>query len=177
MNFDIRNDVPLPEPDGQAPRGPKLNPIDVEAVTGIKSGLYANPLEAAKALAPKYRPNVGIVLTTTGKTPISGFTKGKAGLEAAIAKADDGKTLPEWRVHDIRRTVATGFQRLGIRFEVTEAVLNHVSGAKAGVAGIYQRHDWASEKRDALNAWARHIEQHLTAANRSNVVRLKGLGA
>jgi hypothetical protein len=60
MNFDIRNDVPLPEPDGRAPRGPKLNPIDVEAIAGIKSGLYANALEAAKALAPKYRPNVWV---------------------------------------------------------------------------------------------------------------------
>jgi integrase len=60
-------------------------------------------------------------------------------------------------VHDLRRTTATGLQRLGIRLEVTEAVLNHVSGTRAGVVGIYQRHDWSAEKRAALNAWARHI--------------------
>ena len=60
-------------------------------------------------------------------------------------------------VHDIRRSVATGLQRLGIRLEVTEAVLNHVSGTRAGVVGIYQRHDWRAEKRAALDAWARHI--------------------
>jgi len=60
-------------------------------------------------------------------------------------------------VHDIRRSVATGLQRLGIRLEVTEAVLNHVSGTRAGVVGIYQRHDWNAEKRAALDAWARHI--------------------
>jgi hypothetical protein len=48
-------------------------------------------------------------------------------------------------------------QRLGIRLEVTEAVLNHVSGSRAGIAGVYQRHDWAAEKRAALDAWAAHV--------------------
>ncbi|MBD8735704.1 tyrosine-type recombinase/integrase [Sphingomonas sp. CFBP 13706] len=122
-------------------------------------------------------PTVGFVLTTTGKTPISGFTKAKAGLEKAIAEARNGEALPQWRIHDIRRTVATGFQRLGIRFEVTEAILNHVSGAKAGVAGIYQRHDWKEEKRDALKSWSRHIEQLLEPANRTNVVKLQSAAA
>jgi hypothetical protein len=54
-----------------------------------------------------------------------------------------------WSVHDLRRTVATGLQRRGVRFEVTEAILNHISGSRAGVAGVYQRHDWAAEKRAA----------------------------
>lgn len=122
-------------------------------------------------------PNVGIVFTTTGQSPISGFTKGKAGLEAAILKAHSGKTLPAWRLHDIRRTVATGFQRLGIRFEVTEAVLNHVSGSRAGVAGIYQRHDWANEKRDALDSWARHTGNLLKESDQTNIVSLQSVGA
>ena len=51
-----------------------------------------------------------------------------------------------------RRTLATGLQRLGVRLEVTEAVLNHLSGSRAGMVGIYQRHDWAEEKRPALDA-------------------------
>lgn len=51
------------------------------------------------------------------------------------------------------RIVATGLQRL----EVTEAVLNHISGSRDGIAGVYQRHDWAVEKRAALDAWADHI--------------------
>ncbi len=102
-------------------------------------------------------PARGPVLTTTGKTPISGITKAKKALDAAIAKASDGQPLDAWRIHDLRRTLATGFQRLGIRFEVTEAVLNHISGSKGGVAGIYQRHDWKVEKTAALRAWAEHI--------------------
>ena len=62
-----------------------------------------------------------------------------------------------WWLHDLRRTLATGLQRLGVRLEVTEAVLNHLSGSRAGVVGIYQRHDWAEEKRCALDAWSAHL--------------------
>ena len=53
--------------------------------------------------------------------------------------------------------MATGLQKLGVRLEVTEAVLNHVSGSRAGIVGIYQRHEWADEKRAALNAWSAHV--------------------
>lgn len=52
-------------------------------------------------------------------------------------------------------------QRLGVRFEVTEALLNHVSGSKSGVAGIYQRHDWANEKRIAIAAWSDKVSELL----------------
>lgn len=123
----------------------------------------------------------GFVFTTTGKTPISGLTKAKIALDAAITKArggDEGEDAAElkqmlaWRIHDLRRTLATGFQRLGVRFEVTEAVLNHVSGAKGGIAGIYQRHDWKEEKRAALDTWARHVENLIIPAEQCNVVAI-----
>jgi len=102
-------------------------------------------------------PNAGLVFTVTGKTPVSGISKAKARLDreiAQVASIAERPPIAHWRLHDLRRTVATGLQRLGIRFEVTESVLNHVSGARAGVAGVYQRHDWADEKREALEAWA-----------------------
>jgi integrase len=118
-------------------------------------------------------PTAGYVLTTTGRTPISGFTKAKNALDTQVKKDRDGNALEAWRIHDLRRTVATGFQRLGIRFEVTEAVLNHVSGAKGGIAGIYQRHDWKEEKRSALEAWARHVTAIAKPANKGNVVPLE----
>lgn len=132
-------------------------------------------------------PKAGFVLTTTGRTPISGLTKAKNALDTAITKArrgdetdseapDEeaaaGEAMPAWRIHDLRRTLATGFQRLGIRFEVTEAVLNHVSGAKGGIAGIYQRHDWKEEKRSALEAWAAHIGNLLKPADDGNIVSI-----
>jgi hypothetical protein len=53
--------------------------------------------------------------------------------------------------------MATGLQKLGVRLEVTEAVLNHVSGSRAGIVGVYQRHEWADEKLAALNAWGEHV--------------------
>jgi integrase len=117
-------------------------------------------------------PQRGYVLTTTGRTPVSGISKAKAALDAAIS--NEGRPLDPWRLHDIRRTLATGLQRLGVRFEVTEAVLNHVSGSKGGVAGVYQRHDWADEKRSALEAWAGHVERLITGIMDTNVVRIGG---
>lgn len=117
----------------------------------------------------------GFLFSTTGTTCSSGHSRAKARLDRAIAKlaAEEGVAPPEpWRLHDLRRTLATGLQRLGVRFEVTEAVLNHVSGSRGGVAGIYQRHDWAEEKRAALEAWARHVARLLSGADQSNVVLL-----
>jgi integrase len=105
-----------------------------------------------------------LVFTSTGETPVSGFSKVADRLDAMLG-------LPDWRLHDLRRTVATGLQRLGTRLEVTEAVLGHTSGSRAGVVGIYQRHDWADEKRAALDAWARHVVALLEGAP-ENVVEL-----
>jgi hypothetical protein len=75
-----------------------------------------------------------------------------------------------WTWHDIRRTVATGLQRLGVRLEVTEAVLNHVSGSRAGIVGVYQRYEWLDEKRAALNAWAAEV---VDRGQGDNVVHLR----
>lgn len=128
------------------------------------------------ALAPKDEwPPKGLVLTTTGETAFSGFSRAKALLDAGAAKlaAKNEREAPaEWRVHDLRRTLATGMQRLGIRLEVTEAVLNHVSGSRGGLAGVYQRHDWKDEKRVALEAWAAHVERILKPEEKNNVVSL-----
>lgn len=121
-------------------------------------------------------PRAGLLFSTNGMTSVSGHSKAKARLDAAVAALADEEGLAPpapWRVHDLRRTLATGLQRLGVRFEVTEAVLNHVSGAKSGVAGVYQRHDWADEKRDAAQAWADHLSRLLTGVDQTNVLRLE----
>jgi integrase len=88
---------------------------------------------------------------TVKRQPVTGFSKAKERLDSASGVTD-------WTLHDIRRTVASGLQRLGVRLEVTEAVLNHRSGSTAGIVGVYQRHDYADEKRTALEAWANHID-------------------
>jgi integrase len=125
-------------------------------------------------------PKSGLVFSTTGNTSVSGYSRAKARLDraiAALAKKDEASPPPPWRLHDLRRTLATGLQRLGVRFEVTEAVLNHVSGSKGGVAGVYQRYDWAGEKAVAVQAWADHVSGLLTGADQTNVVQLSELRA
>lgn len=101
-------------------------------------------------------PRRGKVFQTSTGGSYTGYDKGKKKLDQLI-EDDTGEPLPPWRLHDLRRTLATGFQRLGVRFEVTEAMLNHVGGSRAGVAGIYQRHDWKEEKRQALSDWNEHL--------------------
>jgi integrase len=81
----------------------------------------------------------------------NGFGKAKAQLDLASG-------VTRWRLHDLRRTVATGLQKRHVPLEVTEAVLNHVSGkSRAGIVGVYQLHDWAKEKRYALDSWGMRV--------------------
>jgi len=86
----------------------------------------------------------GRVFPTSTGAAFTAYHKGKMNLDKIISE-DGGNSTPLWRLRDLRRTLATGFQRLGVRFELTEAVLNHVGGSRSGVAGIYQRHDWKPE--------------------------------
>jgi hypothetical protein len=81
--------------------------------------------------------------------------------------------MPRWVLHDLRRSVATGLQRLGARLETIEAVLGHVSGSRRGVVGIYQRHAFESEARQALEAWGRHVDALLSGGAGDNVVAMK----
>lgn len=121
---------------------------------------------------------VRFVFTTTGASPVSGFFKARAHLHSAMAKVaaeerGEAVEIPRWTFHDLRRTAATGMARLGIPVRVTEAVLNHVSGTGGGIVGVYQRHDYADEKRQALDAWGR-FALALIEGKADNVVRLEG---
>ncbi|MEI6537771.1 MAG: site-specific integrase, partial [Verrucomicrobiaceae bacterium] len=98
-----------------------------------------------------------------GDGPFSGWSKCKAALDRRIlatlrAVDKKAKAPPPWRIHDIRRTVATRMSDLGVQPHVVEAALNHISGHRAGVAGVYNRAAYSAEKRAALDLWARHIE-------------------
>lgn len=126
-------------------------------------------------------PRKGLVFTTTGETPISGYSRAKSRLDKAMValaakEAEDTEEDPAeiapWRVHDLRRTLSTGLQRLGVRFEVNEAILNHKGASKSGVAKVYQKHDWKDEKVKALDAWAAHVLALVSGAQETNVVQL-----
>jgi integrase len=109
-------------------------------------------------------------------TPISGFSQGKRYLDAAIAKAraeaaaklgEKPETMVAWRVHDFRRTGVTTLAALGFDSIVVDKLLAHQPAKLRGVAGIYQRHDFARERAAALDAWAAHV----IGIEANNVVR------
>jgi hypothetical protein len=86
------------------------------------------------------------------------FPAGDGLRNGSTAIADKfGKPLPHWTIHDLRRTAATRMVDLGESPHVVEAVLNHVSGHRAGVAGIYNRSFYKAEKAQALSKWATHV--------------------
>jgi integrase len=91
-----------------------------------------------------------------GEGVFAGSGKCRERLNQRITKAT-GKALPHWTPHDLRRTAATMMAELGVQPHVVEAVLNHVSGHRAGVAGIYNRANYEREKAIALDLWAGHL--------------------
>src|SRR5262249_18458842 len=92
-----------------------------------------SPLARDLLAGAKRIEGCSFVCSTTGSSAVSGWTKIKGRLDAAMKPA-----LP-WVLHDLRRTTATGMADIGIAPHIVEAVLNHVSGARAGVAGTYNR--------------------------------------
>ena len=98
------------------------------------------------------------LLTTTGEGPIRGYSRAKQRLDDEIVSLNDGKAIAAWTFHDLRRTAASGMARLGTDPHVVEAVLNHRSGTISGVAAIYNRYQYLSEKHAALEAWAKHVQ-------------------
>ena len=91
-----------------------------------------------------------------GRTEFTGYSKAKGRIDARVAKLRE-KSMPSWTLHDLRRTCATGMARLGIAPHIVEAVLNHISGSRAGVAGIYNLYAYEAEKREALARWEAHV--------------------
>lgn len=139
----------------------------------------SDAVQAVLNAVPRVADEKGVVrfiFTTTATTPVSGFHKGRQHLadkmgEIAAKERGGPVEIPHWTFHDLRRTAATGMARLGIAVRVTEAVLNHVSGTGGGIVAVYQRHDYADEKRVALEAWSRMVLS-LVEGEPDNVVRL-----
>jgi|SRR5581483_9801223 len=103
------------------------------------------------------------VFTTDGATHVSGFSKFKAALDKAAK-------VSEWRLHDTRRTAASGMARLGVAITTVEKALNHSSGSFAGIVSVYQRHTFAEETKAAFIAWGDYVAR--VASGESNVIPL-----
>src|ERR1019366_3120750 len=118
----------------------------------------------------------GFVFTTTRDAAVSDFSRAKDRLDAAVEAASltKGAKRPEhWVFHDLRRTMASGMARLGIQLPVIEKVLNHSSGSFRGIVGVYQRHSYADEKRQALDAWASFVQSTVSGTKPANVVTMR----
>jgi integrase len=103
-----------------------------------------------------------------GRTGFRGWSSAKKLLERRILET--GKAIPHWVLHDLRRTFSTvAHDELGIAPHVVEAVINHVGGHRAGVAGVYNRALYAKEKANALTLWGNHLTAIVTD-KRSNLV-------
>jgi integrase len=102
------------------------------------------------------------VFTTNGSVPVAIGSKVKRKLDALMG-------IAKWTIHDIRRTAVTGMAELGIPPHVIELIVNHVSGSRGGVAGIYNRSEMMLERRDALERWALHLAG-VVAGKAANVV-------
>jgi len=77
----------------------------------------------------------------------------------------------------VRRSLATNLQKLGVRLETTESILNH-TGSRAGIVGIYQKYGFDAEKRQALEAWSERLQSLLAGEETSsNVVEMAGRSA
>lgn len=125
------------------PLGEKAKAI-IAAIPEVKDNPY---------LFPSARAHVRGKPSTT----MTGFSERKRDF-------DEECRVSGWVLHDLRRTFATGLQQLGIRLEVTEALLNHVSGSRSGVVGIYQRYNWTAEMAAAVEAWESYLTKLLETA-------------
>lgn len=117
--------------------------------------LSATALDILKSL-PRFNGS-DYVLTTNGVNPCSGDSKAKDRIDGLITELNDETPLPDWRVHDFRRTVAVNLQRTGYTLPVIESILGHSSGSRAGIVGVYQVYDFMGERKKALAEWAEHL--------------------
>lgn len=124
-----------------------------------------SPQAAAVLSEQEHRSGRSFVFGS-GEGGFSGFSKAKERLDEASGVSD-------WTLHDLRRTAATRMADLGVQPHIIEAVLNHISGHKGGVAGIYNRSTYVEEKRAALLLWGSHVQTLLAKAEGANVTTLK----
>jgi integrase len=101
-----------------------------------------------------------------GAAGFVGYGKAKAALDRRAGP------LAPWRLHDVRRSFASGLARLGVELPTIEQCLNHRSGSFAGIVSVYQKHDFIPEKRRALALWADHVRA-LVEGGESKVIPLR----
>jgi integrase len=166
--------------------GARRQEVGGMAWSEFEDGIWTLPAARAKndrehklPLPPAAREIIAAVPRRAGRDQLFGeragqgftsFSRGKQDLDKALAGA-----VKPWRIHDLRRSVASGMIGLHIPSDHVEAVLNHYSGHRRGVAGVYNRYSYEKEIRLALLSWSKHIAR-LVEGRESNVVALRTTG-
>jgi integrase len=96
------------------------------------------------------------VFSAAGTHPFQDFSSAKRELDAISG-------VSGWRLHDLRRTCVSGMAGLGVAPHVADKILNHQSGTISGVAAVYQRHQFLTERKEALERWGAHVAQILSS--------------
>ena len=129
---------------------------------------------------PRIASKSGFLFTTNGETAISGYSVGKRRIDRFMLEAarqevaerggdPEEVVIPEWRFHDLRRTMASGMARLGSAPHIIEAVLNHTGGTISGVAAVYNRYSYADEKHRGLEVWGQFVRNLVHVIPEGNV--------
>jgi integrase len=157
---------------GEKAKNGKAHVVDLspEALTVLAEAI-ADPDDPTED-----RPREGsYIFGVTGANPPGQWGKMKSKLDALVAelaRKDEAEPPAPWRIHDMRRTAASGMAALGYGPQVIERVINHTSGATGGLVGVYQRFDYRGERKAALEAWGRHVAA-LVKPTLGNVVEMK----
>jgi integrase len=123
-------------------------------------------LQERRAEQTARRMKTDLMFTSAGTAPFSGWSKSKARLDGRAQVAP-------WTIHDLRRSFVTrASEDLRIAPHIVEAIVNHVSGIRAGVAGVYNRALYLDERRTALDAWADYVLRLVGEVAADNVVEL-----
>jgi integrase len=141
----------------------------------IPAGRYKSGKDHELSLTPALRELLGegssfLFSNNGGKAPFTAFSRPKRMLDAKIAeirKCDGREPMPGWRLHDLRRTARSLMSRAGVPSDVAERVLGH---SLQGVRGVYDRHAYSIEKRDALERLAALIERILAPPSEVEVI-------
>jgi integrase len=131
---------------------------------------YAVPLSplASKIITDAKSPSEELVFSTTGYSTISGWSKMKPRLDRLM-----GSGVPPFTIHDLRRTAVTHMAELGVRGDVIELCVNHVSGTRGGIAGVYNRSELMAERRAAMEAWSRRVTDIVEGRSTANIIDLR----
>jgi integrase len=130
---------------------------------------HSVPLSTQAMAIIEAMPIIGddFVFTSSGARSLGNMSHTKAAIDEIV------KPKERWTLHDLRRTTASNLARLGIRLPVIEKCLNHASGSFRGIVGVYQKYDFAAEKRHALQTWASYVDDLVHGKPAGKVVKLR----